>query len=118
MVRVAAQANSVKSGVPGSDFTPNPAITAPYSRPSGAGPSAAQQASAQGRPCVDWGATTSNQVADHIDPLVAQYYREGAINAPAQSSVNAVQSHCPICSAIQGGQLGAFGKAMRKFFGF
>lgn len=118
MGRIAGGANSAKSGVPGSDFKPNPAVTAPYARPSGAGPTAAQRASVQGRPCVDCGATTSNQVADHIDPLVVQYYRDGAVNVPAQSSENAVQPHCPKCSAIQGGQLGAFGKAMRKFFGF
>lgn len=107
-----------KSGVPGKDFTPNPDITAPYSRPSGAGPTAAQRAAVQGQPCVDCGAVTANQVADHKDPLVVQYYRDGAVNVPAQRAVDAVQPHCPTCSATQGGQLGAFGKAMREFFGF
>lgn len=110
--------NNVKSGVPGSDFTPNPDITGPYVRPSSAGPNAAQKASVQGQPCVDCGAVTPNQVADHIDPLVVQYYRDGAVDVPAQSSVDAVQPHCPTCSASQGGQLGAFGKAMRNYFGF
>lgn len=110
--------NDVKSGVPGSDFTPNPDITGPYVRPSSAGPNNAQKASVQGQPCVDYGAVTPNQVADHIDPLVVQYYRDGAVDVPAQSSVDAVQPHCPTCSAIQGGQLGAFGKAMRNYFGF
>jgi filamentous hemagglutinin len=110
--------NNVKSGVPGDDFTPNPNITAPYSRPSGAGPTAEQRAAVQGQPCVDCGAITSNQVADHIDPLVVQYYRDGAVNVQDQRSVDAVQPHCPTCSAIQGGQLGAFGKWMRQFFGF
>jgi filamentous hemagglutinin len=109
---------SAKSGVPGGDFTPNPNVTVPYSRPSGAGPNTAQRATVQGKPCVDCGVVTSNQVADHIDPLVVQYYRDGAVNVSGQSSVNAVQPHCPSCSASQGGQLGAFGKAMRKFFGF
>ncbi|CAJ0780582.1 hypothetical protein LMG18090_01210 [Ralstonia mannitolilytica] len=110
--------NNLKSGVPGDDFTPNPNITAPYSRPSGAGPTAAQRAAVQGQPCVDCGAVTSNQVADHIDPLVVQYYRDGAVNVQAQRSIDAVQAHCPTCSASQGGQLGAFGRAMRRFFGF
>ncbi|WP_259674751.1 filamentous hemagglutinin N-terminal domain-containing protein [Pseudomonas fluorescens] len=114
----AGSSGSAKSGVPGGDFTPNPNVTVPYSRPSGAGPNAAQRATVQGKPCVDCGVVTSNQVADHIDPLVVQYYRDGAVNVSGQSSVNAVQPHCPSCSASQGGQLGAFGKAMRKFFGF
>ncbi|MBB3261082.1 hypothetical protein F4827_005990 [Paraburkholderia bannensis] len=110
--------NDVKSGVPGSDFTPSPDVTGPYVRPSGAGPNAAQKASVQGKPCVDCGTVTGNQVADHIDPLVVQYYRDGAVDVPAQSSVDAVQPHCPTCSAVQGGQLGAFGKMMRNYFGF
>lgn len=109
---------SLKSGVPGEDFTPNPNITTPYSRPAGAGPTTAQRAAVQGQPCVDCGAVTNNQVADHKVPLVVQYYQEGSVNVPAQSSVDAVQPHCPTCSATQGGQLGAFGKRMRKFFGF
>ncbi len=109
---------SLKSGVPGEDFTPNPNITGPYVRPPEAGPNTAQRASVQGLPCVDCGKVTNNQVADHKVPLVVQYYKEGAVNVPAQSSVDAVQPHCPSCSAIQGGQLGAFGKRMRKFFGF
>ena len=110
--------SGVRSGVPGNDFTPNPDIAAPYSRPSGAGPTAAQRAAVQGQPCVDCGAITANQVADHKDPLVVQYYRDGSVNVPAQRAVDAVQPHCPTCSASQGGQLGVFGKAMRDFFGF
>jgi len=110
--------SNLKSGVPGEDFTPNANITAPYSRPSGAGPTAAQRAAVAGQPCVDCGAVTDNQVADHIDPLVVQYYRDGAVDVSAQRSIDAVQPHCPTCSAIQGGQLSAFGRAMKNFFGF
>jgi hypothetical protein len=117
-IAIFSSGNDVKSGVPGGDFTPNPDITGPYVRPSGAGPNAAQKASVQGKPCVDCGAVTGNQVADHIDPLVVQYYRDGAVDVPTQSSVDAVQPHCPTCSAVQGGQLGAFGKLMRNYFGF
>ena len=105
-----------KSGVPGDGFTPSGSVTSPYVRPIGT--TTAQRTSVQGQPCVDCGAITSNQVADHIDPLVVQYYREGAVNVEQQSSVGAVQAHCPTCSAIQGGQLGAFAKSMLKFFGF
>ncbi|NWD71099.1 filamentous hemagglutinin N-terminal domain-containing protein [Pseudomonas gingeri] len=110
--------SGAKSGVPGEDFIPNPNITVPYARPPDAGPGADQRVSVQGRPCVDCGAITSRQVADHIDPLVVQYYRDGAVDSQAQRSLDAVQPHCPSCSASQGGQLGAFGKAMRKYFGF
>lgn len=110
--------SNLKSGVPGDDFTPNANITTPYSRPSGAGPTAAQRTAVAGQPCVDCGAVTDNQVADHIDPLVVQYYRDGAVDVSAQRCIDAVQPHCPTCSAIQGGQLGAFGRAMKNFFGF
>ncbi|TXT25035.1 MAG: RHS repeat-associated core domain-containing protein [Rhodocyclaceae bacterium] len=107
---------SPKSGVPGEGFTPSESVSSPYVRPIGT--TAGQRTSVQGQPCVDCGAITSKQVADHIDPLVVQYYREGAVNIEQQSSVGAVQAHCPTCSAIQGGQLGAFGKSMLKYFGF
>ncbi|MGY4495844.1 two-partner secretion domain-containing protein [Pseudomonas sp. TE3610] len=106
-----------KSGVPDASFTPNPDITSPYVRPQGAGPNSAQRASVQGLPCVDCGAVSSNQVADHIDPLVVQYYRDGAVDVAAQKSVEAVQPHCPACSAAQGGQLSAFSRAMKKYLG-
>lgn len=108
--------SGAKSGVPGKDFTPSENVTGPYVRPIGT--TAAQKASVQGQPCVDCGAIAPKQVADHTDPLVVQYYREGAVNIGQQSSVGAVQPHCPTCSASQGGQLGAFGKSMLKFFGF
>jgi filamentous hemagglutinin len=77
--------SGVKSGMPDGSFTPNPGITVPYARPSKAGPHDAQRAFVQGRPCVDCGVVTSNQVADHIDPLVVQYYRDGAVDTHAQS---------------------------------
>ena len=104
-----------KSGVPGKDFTPSENVTSPYVRPIGT--TVEQRASVQGQPCVDCGAITPKQVADHIDPLVVQHYREGAVNIEQQSSVSAVQPHCPSCSASQGGQLGAFGRRMLEFFG-
>jgi hypothetical protein len=44
----------------------------PYVRPSGA-TTAAQRASVQGLPCVDCGAITGTQVADHITPLVQEW---------------------------------------------
>ncbi|MEK8017293.1 MAG: hypothetical protein VSS75_010515 [Candidatus Parabeggiatoa sp.] len=68
----------------------------------------------QGKPCVDCGKITNKQVADHIEPLVVQYYRDGAVDVAKQSSVEAVQPHCPTCSSSQGGQLGGFGKKMKK----
>jgi filamentous hemagglutinin family protein len=116
--KTANNSRGVKSGVPGVDFTPNPDIVAPYTRPRGVGPTTAQRASVQGKPCVDCGETTERQVADHIDPLVVQYYRDGAVDVLRQNSLEAVQPHCPGCSSTQGGQLGAFSKAMKKLFRF
>ena len=86
--------NGLKSGVPDSSFVPNANVTSPYARPSSAGTSAGQRASVQGQPCVDCGVVSPTQVADHIDPLVVQYYRDGAVDVPAQRSLGAVQPHC------------------------
>ncbi|TWT34800.1 polymorphic toxin-type HINT domain-containing protein [Blastopirellula retiformator] len=105
------------SNVPGKDFTPNPSITKPYSRPRGAGPTAEQRRAVQGKPCVECGKVTPNQVADHKDPLSVQYYREGKVDVAKQSAVDAVQAHCPTCSARQGGLLSAFVKRMKILLG-
>ena len=102
------------SGVPGEDFVPNPAVTSPYVRPSQAGPTKAQKQFVQGKPCVDCGAVTAAQVADHIDPLSVEYYRTGKVDVMHQSSTKAVQPHCPGCSNKQGGQLSAFARRMKK----
>jgi hypothetical protein len=105
------------SNVPGNDFAPDPSIAKPYSRPSGAGPTAAQRAAVQGKPCVECGEVTANQVADHIDPLSVEYYRTGTNDIAHQSSIEAVQSHCPECSNVQGGLLSGFSRYMKKLLG-
>lgn len=77
---------------------------------------AAQRASVQGLPCVDCGAITSSQVADHITPLVQEWYETGQINTEFMHSLEAVQPQCPACSALQGGQLSWYSRAMREVF--
>jgi hypothetical protein len=62
---------------------------------------------------------TERQVADHIDPLVEQYYRNGGnIDLAQARSVDAVQPQCPTCSARQGGFLRGFSQAMKNLFGY
>jgi RHS repeat-associated protein len=107
-----------KLGVPGEEFVPAQNVSGPYSRPSGAGPTAEQRASVQGKPCAECGALSKNQVADHKDPLVVQHYREGKVNVEQQRQVDAVQPHCQTCSARQGGMLSNFSRAMKELFGF
>jgi RHS repeat-associated protein len=102
------------SGVPNDDFIPKVDITKKYKRPCSAGPTAAQKRAVQGKPCVDCGLIAAKQVADHKDPLVVQYYREGSVNVTQQTQISAVQPHCPTCSSRQGGQLGQFGRKMKK----
>ncbi len=92
-------------------------ITEPYKRPNNA-TTPEQRASVQGQPCVDCGAVTPNQRANHIDPLVQQYYRDGKIDVEKMRSPESVNAHCPTCSASQGGQLSAYSKALKKLFGF
>jgi hypothetical protein len=106
------------SNVPGDDFVPNPSASKPYSRPSGAGPTSAQRVAVQGKPCVECGKVTPKQVADHIDPLSVQHYRDGAVDIAKQTKLEAVQPHCPDCSAKQGGFLSAFSKRMKSLFGW
>lgn len=45
-----------KLGVPGEEFVPAQNVSGPYSRPSGAEPTAEQRASVQGKPCAECGA--------------------------------------------------------------
>jgi hypothetical protein len=89
----------------------------PYVRPSGA-TTAAQRASVQGLPCVECGAVTPVQVADHIYPLVREWYETGGINAEFMRFLEAVQPQCPACSASQGGQLSWWSRSMKELFGF
>ncbi len=104
-------------GVPGDSFKPNAKVTKPYVRPSGAGPTAAQRAAVQGKPCVECGKVTRKQVADHIEPLCVEYYRTGTNNITLQSRADAVQAHCPECSCAQGGWLSAFCRRMKGLLG-
>lgn len=103
-----------KSGVPDSSFKPKKDIKEPYKRSNKAGPFKDMKDDAQGKPCVDCGTITKKQVADHIDPLVVEYYRTGKNDFKKQGSVDAVQAHCPSCSRKQGGQLSQFSRRMKK----
>lgn len=57
----------------------DPVATTPYARPSWT-PTPAQRASVQGRPCVDCGAMTPKQVADHKVPLVKKHCETGPVD--------------------------------------
>lgn len=91
-------------------------ITTRYSRPSGA-TTRAQRESVQGQPCVDCGDIADRQVADHIDPLVVEFYRTGAIDLKRMRSLDAVQPQCPTCSARQGAALSRYSIEMRRLWG-
>jgi hypothetical protein len=112
-----SSAGGRKAGVPGPEVTrPNPSA-GPYQRPRGAGPTAAQRRAVQGKPCVDCGEVTPRQVADHKKPLVVEHYETGSVDVAKQSTVEAVQPHCPTCSSQQGAQLAAFSRRMRDWLG-
>lgn len=93
--------------VPSGMRSSGPAISRPYARPSNA-TTAAQRQSVQGKPCVTCGEVAPRQVADHIEPLVKEYYRTGTIDVNRMRSVESVQSQCPTCSARQGAYLSQF----------
>ena len=92
------------------------AANQPYSRPTNA-TTPAQRASVQGQPCVDCG-QGGPMNANHIDPLVVQYYRDGTIDTLQMRSLNAVNAQCPTCSAIQGANLSRFSRFMRSILGY
>jgi len=79
-----------------------PNITKAYKRPSGA-TTKAQRQSVQGKPCVDCGAKTSRQFADHKDPLVKEYSGRGRRfskqQPPGRPDVPAFILTRPYCSA-------------------
>lgn len=93
-----------------SESTP---ATEPYKRPSGA-TTPEQRESVQGKPCVDCGKTESRMNANHKTPLVEEHYKTGTVNKTNMRSPNAVNSHCPTCSASQGGKLSHYSKKMKK----
>jgi RHS repeat-associated protein len=101
-------AGGADSGLPADLVRP----PSPYARPSGA-TTAAQRAAVQGQPCVACGAITETQVADHISPLVQEWYDTGTIDTTGMRSVSAVQPQCPTCSAAQGGQMSWYSRYMR-----
>jgi hypothetical protein len=55
--------------------------------------------------------------ADHKDPLVMEYYRNGEIDKTKMREKSAVQPQCPTCSNRQGPYMKSFGQAMKKLFG-
>ncbi|MFZ5617591.1 MAG: RHS repeat domain-containing protein [Pseudomonadota bacterium] len=94
----------------------SPAITRAYVRPNNA-TTAAQRASVQGQPCVDCGATAAVQRANHITPLVVEYYTTGSINIQRARSLGAINAHCPTCSARQGADLARYSIQQRHRLG-
>jgi hypothetical protein len=95
---------------------PGPNITKPYSRP----PRATirqQRVSVQGQPCVNCGVVHPRMYANHIEPLVQEYYRTGTIDTARMRSLNAVNAQCPTCSARQGGYMANFSKYMKDLLG-
>jgi hypothetical protein len=101
-------------GESGGSVEPN--ITKPYSRPSNA-TNRLQRTSVQGQPCVNCGVVHPRMYANHIEPLVQQYYRTGTIDTAQMRSLNAVNAQCPTCSARQGGFMANFSKFMKNLLG-
>jgi RHS repeat-associated protein len=85
----------------------------PYKRPNNA-TTQEQRDSVQNKPCATCGATGQKNNADHKDPLVKEYYRNGTIDEDKMRSPGAVQPQCQNCSNQQGGWLSNFSKKMKK----
>ncbi|MGS2751089.1 RHS repeat domain-containing protein, partial [Bacillus zanthoxyli] len=93
-------------------------VTKPYKRPSYATTNA-QRKSVQGKACVTCGRKDGGKrYADHIVPLVKEYYRTGTINKKKMRRIESVQSQCARCSNRQGGQMSSYSKQQKKKRGF
>jgi hypothetical protein len=79
-----------KSGMANASAAESIPIAKPYARPNGA-TTGAQRASVQGKPCVDCKVVETVQYADHVEPLVVEYYRTGTIDVVRMRSIEAVQ---------------------------
>ncbi|MEV6414222.1 RHS repeat-associated core domain-containing protein [Kribbella sp. NPDC051718] len=87
-----------------------------YSRPKGA-TTDAQRRAVQGQTCVDCG-RGGKMVADHITPLVKEWYGTGNIDLVRMRSIGAVQSQCFYCSNIQSVEMRKYSLGMRKVWDF
>jgi hypothetical protein len=93
-----------------------PNITKPYSRPPNATPKRLRL-SAQGQPRENCGTFAPKMYVNHIEPLVQEYYRTGTIDTDRMRSPDAVNAHCPTCSAREGGVMANFSKLMKALLG-
>jgi hypothetical protein len=84
-----------------------------YKRPANA-TNSTQKQSVQGRPCIDCGAITNKQIADHKTPLVKEHYETGKLDKVKMKSPESIQPQCPTCSAKQGAEMSKYSKAMKK----
>ncbi|MBX8539309.1 RHS domain-containing protein [Pseudomonas cichorii] len=105
-------------GIPaGAQFDPKAGITTPYKRGAECGPTKEQTLEVQGLACARCGTKAPKMVADHKDALVVEYYRTGSNDVANQTSLSAIQPHCPTCSRQQGGHASAFSKCMKGKLG-
>ena len=95
----------------------SPVIERAYQRPPNA-TTAAQKASVQGHSCTNCGRVEPKMYADHIEPLVKEYYRTGTVDLQKMHDVTSVQPNCPTCSSRQGGELSNYSKEMKQQYGF
>ena len=54
-------------------------------------------------------------IADHIEPLVIEYYSTGRINLQNMRSLGAVQAQCPTCSSAQGAALRSYSIGVNRY---
>jgi hypothetical protein len=65
--------------------------------------------------CVDCGAVTGRNHADHKRPMIKEYFSGGGtINPSAARAPDATQSQCPTCSNRQGGVLSGVARRIRQ----
>jgi hypothetical protein len=85
-------------------------------------PNTAQTKAVKKGPCWECGRKTGPFIADHQPPCIVQWYAGGCHDTKTMESwaksTNNVKSHCPKCSASQGGAMSQFSKILKAAAGF
>jgi hypothetical protein len=111
-IAVTHQAVKGAGGKGATEVAEAPVTNELYSRPNNA-TTAAQRKSVQGETCVDCGGTSEPMVANHIKPLVQEWYETGTIDLEKMRSPESVNGQCQTCSSKQGAEMSAYSKRMK-----
>jgi hypothetical protein len=108
----AAQAKVFSAG--GYEVTLNSSVKGLYSRPANATNQALRAYAQEGKVCSNCGAN-GKMVADHIVPLMKEFYETRMIDIQKMKNIKSIQPQCISCSNRQGAYLSNISKQIKEF---